>query len=165
MDEKACFRPSKWQNISEWCLLSLLVFGLCRPYLPGCVSQNTPVEEGQLDLRLWVIREGNSALFPFKMLLLKLIMSLFNSSEWTSSCIYFHNGDSVLGNPYCWIKMVYCKDGDNILHGFYIIAEIKLLECAGELGRKCLHFNFNYEWMRIQNAKMGDFSIEFTHSI
>ena len=64
----------------ESCLLSLLVFGLCRPYLPGCVSQNTPVEEGQLDLRLWVIREGNSALFPFKMLLLKLIMSLFNSN-------------------------------------------------------------------------------------
>ena len=48
-------------------------------YLPGCVSQNRPVE-GQLDLRLWVIRDGNSALFPFKMLLLKLFMSLINSN-------------------------------------------------------------------------------------
>ena len=55
------------------------------------------------------------------------------------------------GNPYCLIKMVYCKDGFNGLHVFYIIA-----------GRKCLHFN---EDMRIQNAKLGDFSIEVTHSI
>ena len=48
-------------------------------YLPGSVSPNRPVE-GQLDLRLWVIRENNSALFPFKMLLLKLFMSLINSN-------------------------------------------------------------------------------------
>ena len=42
-------------------------------------KSNRPVE-GQLDLRLWVIRENNSALFPFKMLLLKLFMSLINSN-------------------------------------------------------------------------------------
>ena len=48
-------------------------------HLPGCVFQNRPVD-GQLDLRLWIICEDNSALFLFKMLLLKLFMSLSNSN-------------------------------------------------------------------------------------
>ena len=48
-------------------------------YLPGYVSQNRPVE-GYLELRLWVIRDDNSVLFPFNMLLLKFVMSLINSN-------------------------------------------------------------------------------------
>ena len=35
------------------------------------------------------------------------------------------------GNPYCLIKMVYCKDGVNVLHGFYIIAGISALGVRG----------------------------------
>ena len=31
------------------------------------------------------------------------------------------------GNQYCLIKMVYCKDGVNVLHGVYIIAGISAL--------------------------------------
>ena len=35
------------------------------------------------------------------------------------------------GNPYCLIKMVYCKDGVNVLHGFYIIAGSSALGVRG----------------------------------
>ena len=67
-------RPERMYQ-SRVCYTSLLRI----MYLPGSVSPNRPVE-GQLDLRLWVIRDNNSALFPFKMLLLKLFMSLINSN-------------------------------------------------------------------------------------
>ena len=37
----------------------------------------------------------------------------------------------LFGNPYCLIKMVYCKDGFNGLHVFYIVAGISALGVHG----------------------------------
>ena len=85
-------------------------------------------QDVQLDLRLWVIREGKSALFPFK--------CRYSSCSCPSSIamcehllVYIFTKIEILffGNPYCLIKMVYCKDVVNVLHGFYIIAGISAL--------------------------------------
>ena len=78
--ERKCLMLSALDMTAHFRVVFVILALLRIMYLPGFVCQNRPVE-GQLDLRMWIIHEDNAALFPFKMLLLKLSMSLINSNE------------------------------------------------------------------------------------